>query len=175
MLKWIGPGAIAILVVGCTTTTPEVRPVRNKTPHTPTTWRASHAIQPGPALLQWIQGRAKADDGRRRTLRLPVAIRRPRGGTGARAAAISGTAELPADAVLLTLDDGALGISLAERLRAACGAATHCVVWLEGRWGPLLHGLEPPRTGSPWTFAVMHFDRVVTDADRRAGVKAQSD
>lgn len=32
------------------------------------------------------------------------------------------------------LDDSALGISLAERVRMACGGEKSCTVWVEGRW-----------------------------------------
>jgi hypothetical protein len=46
---------------------------------------------------------------------------------------VLGTARSP-QAVSVPLDDSALGIALAERVRAACPDATSCAVWLEGYW-----------------------------------------
>jgi hypothetical protein len=58
------------------------------------------------------------------TVRLPVLVKRGAGGE-----VISKKEPLP-----LTLEDSALGISLADRARTACPDAAQCPLWLEGTW-----------------------------------------
>ena len=48
------------------------------------------------------------------------------------------------------LDDTALSIGLADRLRSDCARDEHCAVWVEGTWGRLIEvptlGVGPRRS-----------------------------
>ncbi len=81
----------------------------------------------GPALdaelLAWLETSKGA-------IQLPVDVQRSVLG-------ITGATVLGAD-LALKLDDGRMGISLADQLRHTCGAEGPCRVWLEGEWGATL-------------------------------------
>lgn len=100
---------------------------------------AEKAKTRGPKLNQkdlleaWL---AEAQDA---VLRLPLTIER--GAYGQRTGAKLGEREV-------LIDDAALGLSLADRLRTTCRDQNPCRVWVEGRW----------RDG---TIQVLHFARVV--------------
>jgi len=94
------------------------------------------------ALRDWL----RTHTGVARQLRLPVRL----------ATADSGQRESKVGSIAIGVGDAALGISLADRVRAACGDAADCLLWLEGYWsgtqfdvrkvGPLV--VEPlPRVG----------------------------
>lgn len=87
------------------------------------------AVGDAPALLAWFEG-----DGKSKRVRIPVVINpSPLGlGSGYIAASTSVPAE---DGLLLKLDDGGLGVSLADRVRPDCPAGVPCAVWIEGIWG----------------------------------------
>jgi hypothetical protein len=106
---------------------------------------------PGPQLLPtadlraWLDGQgAKAP---RPMLRLPVVLAFDAEPGRGLARAWLGDQPLPReDAVLIAPDDGALGISLADRARELCAPdAPTCAMWLDGTWGPLveLPGQDP--------------------------------
>lgn len=92
------------------------------------------ALSPGSLLIAWL------DQAGTLTVRLPVVLVRTT--LGARDARISG------DALPIELDDGALGVSLADRLAAAdLPLDAPGAIWLEGRWdGGTLH---VTRVGDP--------------------------
>ncbi len=124
----------------------------------PKTPKPERSFVPGPtladhaALLAWLEAHPEA------YLRLPVVVF-PGDLGGIRLAYIGTDPVPPADgAIVLDLDDSALGIPLSTRLRSLCGAeGSACVVWIEGTWGPLLPDLEPDgaRDGPPpWPLAV---------------------
>lgn len=77
-----------------------------------------------PTLLVWL--RAQQDT--RRQLRLPVTLAMAQGGGSPREGQVGN--------VGIALSDSALGVSLADRVRSACGAAAKkkCTLWLEGYW-----------------------------------------
>ena len=91
-------------------------------------------ITPSGALREWLEGQGRS------LIRLPLAIEMS--GLGVGPAWISTTAADAADdAIHVSLDQGALGIGLSDRLRPLCGSQpTRCVVWLEGYWGPTVAG-----------------------------------
>ena len=99
----------------------------------PLTAYVEQAKEPGPklapeaALVAWLEGAGDA------VLRLPLTIV----DQGARLGSLA-----------VEVDDTALGISLADRVRQACPGGRPCRVWVEGRWK---HG----------TVQVLHFARAV--------------
>lgn len=135
--------------------TSEEAPVetRNKHPEPERTWSPGPALQPPQALLAWLE----ADAGKTR-VRLPVVVEFANAYRHAIARTWIGTSATPPgdDAILITLDDLALGIPVVERARQACPEEHDmmCVVWLDGFWGEgfVSPGEEP--AGKP--FAVRH-------------------
>ncbi len=133
----------------------------SKTPKTP---KAQRSFAPGPALadgvalLEWFAANPDA------YVRIPVVVFP--GDLGGVKLAYIGTEPAPPadDAIVLDLDDGALGIDLSTRLRSLCSTGRHagappgrpevCVVWIEGSWGRHLPSplgdAEPP----PWPLTV---------------------
>ena len=99
---------------------------------------------PGPELLPvdtlraWLDEKGAAAS--KPMLRLPVTVRF--GGQlafGIAQAWIGLAADPGDDTLVLRLDDGAMGESLQDRLRAICAdGAPQCHVWLDGTWGPLV-------------------------------------
>ena len=95
------------------------------------------------ALKAWIAAHATTPGGAGKVLlRAPVRFQRDDLGQ------IQG-AHIGATPV--ALDDGALGISLADRAGQHCPAQGECALWLDGTWGPLVPMPGPP--AGP-TFAV---------------------
>ena len=89
------------------------------------------ALAPTDDLLTWLETRAGT-----RILRLPVVV--TASPLGVTSAFIGAHADAdPATMIALQLDQGALGITLHERLPIACQRAP-CAVWLEGTWGSLV-------------------------------------
>ncbi len=124
-----------------------VRP-RNKRPQPPTIWIDGPDVSNRTLVLKWLDG---LDPGTR--VRLPVGITRSPLGGVEHATVLGGPLAAGArgkrpDALALALDDSRLGISLADRIRAACGAQTEkpCAIWIMGEWRakPLL-----PTPGKP--------------------------
>ncbi len=98
----------------------------------PVVFVAGVRAEAGPELDRWLA--AHADD----EVRLPFTVWRDDLGDVQRVAV--GVVESPPEA-RLRLDDTALGISLRDRLHAACGDTTRCVVLLSGRFGLGRRGL----------------------------------
>ncbi len=93
----------------------------------------------GPALTPVSELRSWLGSHRDTLIRIPMAIEMS--GFDVGPAWIATTAADPAaDAIHVTLDQGALGVGLVERLGALCQAPTRCVVWLQGYWKPTLSG-----------------------------------
>lgn len=79
--------------------------------------------------------------------------------------------EVPA-AQRIRLDDGALGVSLAERLRQLCpDRAQRCALWLSGRFGTLQNKDEDPRK----TFSIFIVHERVADNVDRATLRAEGE
>ncbi|WP_133169202.1 hypothetical protein [Streptomyces sp. MH60] len=93
-------------------------------------------VRPTQRLLEWLNETAGTAPGR--LVRLPVEIRLDAQRLGIDAAVLGvGTSEDDGpDSIRLTLNDGAMGVPLAGRVRALCPPGGHdCVVWLDGYWG----------------------------------------
>ena len=103
-----------------------------------------------PALGKWLEQQHD-------TVRLPVMVTLgTAGSTVAGAQVLTGSAEqFP-----LSLDDSALGISLADRARTACAGAAQCPLWIEGTW----------RSGGLFVTRVLH---AVTSDERARPLFAQ--
>jgi len=122
-------------------------------------------LQPGEVLRAWLE-----DQGVRTPkpmLRLPVVLAFEQGQVmGATSAWIGVLPQAPEDAVMLRIDDSALGISLQERVREHCAPeADSCALWLDGTWGSLLPLLLPPVMGEIPTFAVRSVKGPVAPGD----------
>lgn len=163
-------GLLVALLVGCagraataasppSPEPPVATPPRPMTPSPDVPFADGPAIDDQAALRAWLAA-AKAD---RRRVRLPVVV--VFDALGVQKAWIGNGGDAPADgAVLLKLDDTAMGVSLLDRLRQACPART-CAVWLEGTWGPVLEVGGQPALALPGfdsgppreTFAVRRF------------------
>jgi hypothetical protein len=116
----------ALLTVGCalwacpaSTSSAKGGPDMQLRPHAELTFTRGHALSPPAALRAWLDQQGK------KLVRAPVTVDTdPLGSVrGARLGELA-----------VTLDDSALGISLADRLRHACPDAATCRVWLEGLW-----------------------------------------
>lgn len=93
-------------------------------PHVDVPFTRGPALAPVEGLKAWLAAQRR-DDGHPRLVRVPVVM--DCDGLGQpRNARVGG---LP-----VALDDSALGISLADRVRQACPGAATCHAWLEGLW-----------------------------------------
>ena len=101
------------------------------------------AISPAPELSAWL-GRNKGN-----LLRLPLVIEVTSYDVGPAWIGMT-KADAPADAVLVSLDQGALSVGLTDHLVPLCGETpTRCVVWIEGYWGPTVSLPGPPGFDGP--------------------------
>jgi hypothetical protein len=130
--------------------------------------QTSAPLYPASTLLAWLQ--QDAGDEKRTMFRVPVVVRfadQARLGLGDVAIAAQ-EADLTPDSLALDVDDGALGISLLDRLRSSCPPNRQaCAVWLEGHWGRLVEVPSPaPASGSVrrWPFAVRRVGELVDPA-----------
>lgn len=140
-------------------------------------FRAGPSVAEASALRAWLDETAAGERAQR--VRLPVVITRST--LGISSAWVGTRADAPDDALRLRLDDGALGVSLADQLddRFGAGAGT-VVVWLEGVRGggnPLddaLDGLavEAGEPADGWRLSVRAVgERVEPSAQARAFVR----
>lgn len=83
-------------------------------------------ITPGGTLEPWLL--ATAAETPPRLVQLPITIV-----GGDAQSGFLGRAPSP-EVISVRLDDSALGVSLAERVRASCHDAASCTLWLEGYW-----------------------------------------
>ena len=112
-------------------------------PHVEKSFTVGPKLLPAADLSKWL-------DAKRDTvlLRLPVTITRGRVGEPLRA---------KLGEIDVRLDDGALGVSLEDRLREACPDGATCRVWLEGRFRgrgeiQVLHFARAVRSGEAADF-----------------------
>ena len=129
-------------------------------------WLAGPAVRPADELLDWLGRNAKDPDGKRRRFRLPVVVSFEDPHRVTLGSAFVGVSLESSGHDALTLDDGALGISLLERLGELCPEKrASCALWLEGYWGPLVEGLPGGnRSGERRTFAVLKVLTLVSQA-----------
>ena len=104
------------------------------------------SLADGTALLAWLDG-----EGAGRRLRLPVVIKPSV--LGLASGHIGTVAAAPGpDAIHVRLDDTAMSVSLADRVRSDCPDGEYSVIWAEGVWGATLGGgpsLGGPSVGGP--------------------------
>jgi len=106
-----------------------------KKPEPPRTFVDGPTIDPPAKLLEWLEKTAAAEPSRR--IRLPVVVRfTNQHRIGLDGGHIGVSAAVTPDAIQVSLDDTAMGISLLDRVRGACPdeKETSCAVWLEGTW-----------------------------------------
>src|SRR5262245_6865861 len=98
-------------------------------------------IMPSSELVSWLDRwleRQKATTERRGRLRIPVLVSVSEIGAVAKAQIGPNNRS---DAIKLRLNDSALGISLADRVRQMCGSRTECALWIEGFWRGASNGV----------------------------------
>ena len=112
-------------------------------PVTEMTFVNGPSVEPASDLRVWLVRN------RGRLLQLPVVVEWS--GMDAGQAWLGMTDAAPvANAVRIQLDQHALGVGLADRLRSLCGKApARCVVWLQGYWGPTVDLPGPPGFDGP--------------------------
>lgn len=149
--------------------TPSEVPVASKTPMTPTTFDSGPSIDDTSQLRAWLDATAPPG-GVKRRVRLPVVITRT--ANGITSAYVGTHPDKPAaEAMHLRLDDTALGVSLADRLRERFGAdASPVVVWLDGvrAGGTALEDHLIAAAGGPadgWPFALRAVGEPVAPTD----------
>src|SRR4051812_5948809 len=116
-----------------------------KRPTTPAIMTEGPAIHPPGPLVDWLNKNAKSASGARRLFRLPVVVRFQSSHHLALGEAFIGASEddAGAGAIALSLDTGAMGLSLLSLLSERCPPpAEACTVWLDGTWGPLFDSGE---------------------------------
>lgn len=93
-------------------------------------WAFGPSTADAAALTAWLARQLAVPD-RPETVRLPVLVE-----LGVARSTVAGGRVLSGakEALALSLDDTALGISLADRARQACPGQDRCALWLEGRW-----------------------------------------
>lgn len=115
---------------------------------TPTIFADGPSLEHEETLRRWIEARTAAFPSA--LLRLPFTFF---AGTTNRAAL--GLPRSMDEAWVHRLDDSALGISLADRLRSLReGSSARCAVWLSVRMGPLLPDVDPAELPVASVFAV---------------------
>ncbi len=132
------------------------KPVQMK-PATPVDFAEGVDLTPAATLLAWLEDSANAPP---RKIRLPVVVRLSVLGVES---ATVGIAE-DKSGLVLKLDDGALGVGLADTLRSRCPGAPTCAVWVEGQWGELVPMPAFDDDGPP-TFSVMRIGKLVAAGD----------
>ncbi len=100
------------------------------TPQPELPWAFGPSTADVAALTQWLERQLAAAD-RPETVRLPVLVE-----LGVARSTVAGGRVLTGskEELALSLDDTALGVSLADRARHACPGQDRCAMWLEGRW-----------------------------------------
>jgi hypothetical protein len=123
---------------------PTLQPAAPEAAVTATKFIDGPNLKPSPALRQWLS------DNKGRTIRLPFAIRLSGFDVGPAWIGMDGS-EPGEDTIHVSLDQGALGVGLLERLGPLCDEPpSTCVVWLQGKWGPTvsngpsLNGIDLP-------------------------------
>lgn len=119
------------------------------------------AVDPAAPLLAWLSA------GRGRVVQLPVTVAFDDEFRLGVARAWVGP---ESGGLRLKLDDTAMGVSLLDRLRAACPPGPTCRVWLEGTWGPLMDGMPDFGDSDPGRhdFTVRRFVGLADDGATRA-------
>jgi hypothetical protein len=107
----------------------------NMTPFDDQNWSEGPSVLNKKELLAALQ--RKNENGKRRLWRLPVVIELEEDGLrGIKSAYIGIDVNvLVADQIQLRLQDGALGVSLQERIRQYCPTGSVCKLWVAGFWG----------------------------------------
>jgi len=156
---------VIALLAGCTKNGDKNAVPKTLTPPTPGAFQAGPPVSEPATLLKWLQTKARTKAGKRRLFRLTVTVHfQDSYQLGMGDAHIGLTADAPAGAIKLDLDDGGLGISLLDTMRSRCPNKDVCSLWLEGYWGPLLEpppGLDKGDDGHP--FAVMRVHKFIAD------------
>lgn len=128
---------VLLVVLGGCATAPERPVARPLVRYAEKQKERGPSLEPVEVLKTWLAGVGDA------VLRVPLTV------TQTPPAWLEGRI----GALPVELDDGALGVSLADRVRHECGEQKTCVVWVEGRW----------RDG---TLHVVHFARAVVPDEK---------
>lgn len=131
------------------------------------------SIQESEPLLEWLNSNARSASGQPRLFRLPVVISFEDKFRLELGNAFIGVSEerLGENAIELSLDTAAMGISLWSLLNERCPKASiSCAVWLDGYWGSAIE-LDQPQTrkaGEKWPFAVVRLHGLIDARTQRS-------
>lgn len=153
---------VATLLLGCEQKVePEQRrpPVKQKAHQTESVtqiaWEVGPGVDQSAALENWIHAASAKPSGKPPLVRIPVVASMDEHRLGISSAFLGVSADA-SNQIALHLDDSALGISMADRLRQRCPEARRsCVIWVEGYWGPLVDLPRDRDATPPYTFAVL--------------------
>ena len=159
--------AALLMFTGCPGITAAPETTMNPTPTIQYT--QGPPLQPAEALVSWLQGAASPGQDPKPFIRLPVVIRFEDSlKLGIHEAWIGGSdAEIGEGSVALRLDDTGMSVGVLDHILDRIPAEdVHCVVWLEGTWGPLVDLPMPQIPGEPPdtrdVFAVRRVGEMVT-------------
>lgn len=151
--------ALALVALACSNTPERTDAPMQMKPAAPTDFAAGPDIAPAAALLAWLDDDANAPP---RRLRLPVVV--TVGVLGVESAVVAMAPDATAGALAVKLDDGGLGVGVADTLRSRCKDGK-CAVWLEGQWGELVAMPSFDDDDEPPTFAVLRIGEPVAAGD----------
>lgn len=130
-------------------------------------------IWPSAPLLEWLNRNARLASGQYRLFRLPVVVYFEDEYRLELGDAFIGASEknLGSDAIALSLDTGAMGISLWSLLNERCPkTSTACAVWLDGYWGSSIefNRSDTHKIDQKWPFTVVCLHRLIDARTQRA-------
>ena len=157
------------------------QPKRLKSRAKPMPFKPGPLIQPYDQLLVWLKGLDNPENKTRQLIKLPVCIQYANPDRLGIGTAHIGTSldDLENGAILLSLDDSALGQSLFSVFQLRSQNSDYCALWLEGYWGSLLPSLflgdgsamPDRRSGGngPYPFAILRIgDTICSQGTQRA-------
>ncbi len=138
----------------------------SKHPTPPVKMIEGPAIDPSTPLLEWLNKNARFTSGQQRLFRLPVVVYFEDEYRLELGNAFIGVSEknLAPDAIALSLDTGAMSMSLWSLLNERCPKASiACPVWLDGYWGSLFAFSQPDtnKSGGKWPFTVVRLHGLI--------------
>jgi hypothetical protein len=120
--------ALLFLLTSCSTAA-ESTMHGPKRPHQEVPFSRGPALAPTEELLPWLEAQMK-EDGSARVVRLPFELKQGINSIASARLGVGAASLLDVD-----IDDSAMNVSLADRVRHACpDPAVPCAAWLEGYW-----------------------------------------
>lgn len=149
---------LLLALAACTgrASTPEpAKPPMPSEPAVTDTYDPGPELTPSDDLVAWFKG-----DGAGKLVQLPVVV----------TPSVLGVSKGQVAGLEIKLEDTAMSVGLADRLRPDCPYDEPCAVWLEGVWGPTVDMPGPPMPSfgpDKETFSVRRYVGRVADGDEQ--------